>query len=232
MQKKFIINYFTKAEKYLWSISVILILSSFFAFEQEKVLMLTASLIGVTSLIFIAKGNPVGQMLTIIFSVIYGIISYSFSYYGEMITYLGMTAPMACLALVSWLKNPFDKNRSEVKIKELKKSEIILVFILTAIITFAFYFILKAFNTANLIPSTISVATSFMAVSLLFLRSSYYAVAYALNDVVLIILWSYAVIEDISYISVLICFVVFLANDIYGFYNWSKMKKRQNEISS
>lgn len=31
----------------------------------------------------------------IIFSLLYGVISFSFSYYGEMITYLGMTMPMA-----------------------------------------------------------------------------------------------------------------------------------------
>ncbi len=42
----------------------------------------------------------------IIFSLLYGIISYTFSYYGEMITYLGMTMPMAVFALISWLRNP------------------------------------------------------------------------------------------------------------------------------
>ena len=37
-----------------------------------------------------------------------------------------------------------------------------------------------------------------------------------------------AAITDISYISVVICFVMFLANDIYGFISWSHMKKRQS----
>lgn len=97
---------FTLLEKTLWLISVILITVSFFIFDRTGYLTLTASLIGVTSLILNAKGNPVGQALMIIFSVPYGIISYSFSYYGEMITYLGMTGPMAVLALTSWLKNP------------------------------------------------------------------------------------------------------------------------------
>lgn len=31
----------------------------------------------------------------VLFSLLYGIISYAFAYYGEMITYLGMTMPMA-----------------------------------------------------------------------------------------------------------------------------------------
>ena len=87
-------TYFSKSDISLWSASVILIITSFCLFDRENYMTLCASLIGVTSLIFCAKGNPFGQVLMIIFSLIYGVISYTFSYYGEMITYLGMTMPM------------------------------------------------------------------------------------------------------------------------------------------
>ena len=211
----------------MWSISVILIFVSFVIFDRESILTLIASLIGVTSLIFNAKGNPFGQFLMVVFSVLYGIISFTFSYYGEMITYLGMTAPMAVFALISWIKNPYDGNKAEVKVNRLKKKEIVFMLLLTAVITFIFYFILAAFNTANLIPSTISVTTSFLAVYLTFRRSAFYAAAYAANDVVLITLWLMAALSNIAYLSVVICFVIFLINDVYGFINWSKMQKRQ-----
>ena len=55
-----------------------------------------------------------------------------------------------------------------------------------------------------------------------------HCLAYAANDIVLIILWTLAAMADISYISVVICFVTFLANDIYGFISRSHMKKRQS----
>lgn len=224
---KRIINYFTKFEWTLLFISITVIIVSFLIFDKTNYLFLISSLIGVTSLLFFAKGNPIGQILTIIFSILYGIISYSFAYYGEMITYLGMTAPMAVIALISWLKNPYNGKKSEVKVNSISIKEIPLIIVLTSIVTICFYFILNAFNTPNIVPSTISVTTSFVAVYLTFRRSPYYAVAYAVNDVVLIILWSLAAIENITYISVIICFVTFLFNDIYGFYNWYKMKKRQ-----
>ena len=99
---------------------------------------------------------------------------------------------------------------------------------LTASVTVLFYFILRYFHTANLIPSTLSVTTSFIAVYLTFRRIPFFAVAYAANDILLIVLWTLASIEDIHYISVLICFVVFLVNDIYGFISWQRMKKRQS----
>ena len=189
---------------------------------------LAASIIGVTSLIFNAKGNPAGQLLMVVFSILYGIISFMFSYYGEMITYLGMTMPMAVFALVSWLRNPYKGKKSEVKVNSVGKKELVFMWIITAIVTVLFYFILKHFNTANIIPSTLSVTTSFVAVYLTFRRSPYFALAYAANDIVLIVLWVLASITDIRYISVVVCFLAFLINDIYGYVSWHKMKIRQS----
>lgn len=224
---KSLIGYFTKEEIILWSLSNLMIIVSFCIFDRTNYMVLTASIIGAASLIFNAKGNPLGQFLMVIFSILYGIISFKCAYYGEMATYLGMTAPMAVFSLFSWLSNPYDGNKSEVKVNRLKYKEIFFMSILTAVVTFIFYFILKAFNTANLIPSAISVTTSFLAVYLTFRRSAYYALAYAANDIVLIVLWTLAALSDISYISVIICFAMFLVNDVYGFINWRKMSLRQ-----
>ena len=222
-------RYFTRAELLLWCVSVLLIAVSFFIFDRDSILTLAASLIGVTSLIFNAKGNPFGQFLMVVFSVLYGIISFTFAYYGEMITYLGMTAPMAVFALFSWLKNPYNGNQAEVKVNRLKKREVVCMTALTAAITLMFYYILEAFHTANLALSTLSVATSFIAVYLTFRRSAFFAAAYAANDLVLILLWMLAALSDTAYLSVAICFVMFFVNDIYGFINWLKMQKRQEQ---
>jgi len=224
---KRIFNYFTKFEIALWSVSNLLIILSFLLFDRENYVTLIASLIGTTSLIFCAKGNPFGQLLMVIFSMIYGYISYSFAYYGEMITYLGMTMPMAVFALISWLRNPYKKNRAEVRVNTLRCLEYLFMCLLSAIVTAIFYFILAHFNTSNLLPSTLSVTTSFVAVYLTFRRSPYFALAYAANDVVLIVLWTMASFTEIRYISVTACFAAFLLNDIYGFVSWQRMKKRQ-----
>lgn len=223
------IKYFSLTEIVLWCSSVALIILSFVIFDRENYLTLAASLIGVTSLVFNAKGNPFGQFLMVIFSILYGIISFTFSYYGEMLTYLGMTMPMALFALVSWLRNPYNGNKSEVKVNSISRKETAFMWVLTAVVTVLFYFILKYFNTANIVPSTLSVTTSFVAVYLTFRRSPYFAVAYAANDIILIVLWILASLQDTKYVSVTVCFVAFLVNDIYGFINWKRMKKRQSD---
>lgn len=227
MKKHNILKYFSWVEWLLWGGSWLVILSCFFIFAGKNYIALTASLLGTVALIFCAKGNPIGQVMMIVFSLLYAVDSFACRYYGEMITYLGMTAPMSVFALISWLKNPYKGNKSEVKVNRLTGKEWIFATLLTMGVTVAFYFILGALNTANLIWSSLSVTTSFFAVYLTFRRSPYYALAYAANDIVLIVLWIYASKGDITYLSTCICFVAFIINDLYGFFNWLKMQKRQ-----
>ncbi len=219
----------TKFEWTLWLVSCAVVAASFLLSPDGSLMSLCASLVGVTALIFVAKGHVAGQFLCIVFAVLYGIISFYFRYYGEMITYLCMSAPAATAAVISWLRNPYGKT-DEVKVGKMSTAKWVGAVALSVAVTVAFYFILKALDTANLLFSTLSVATSFLASSLTFLRSPYYALAYAVNDVVLIVLWVLAALADPAYLPMIFCFVMFLANDLYGFFNWRRMKRRQEQM--
>jgi len=216
----------TKFEKCLWITSVVVVIGSFALSDGGDVLTLIASLIGVTALIFVAKGFVLGQVMTVVFAVFYGIISFHFRYYGEMLTYLCMTSPIALATVFEWLRHPYKKS-AEVEVKNMTKKQVAVMLFFSVVVTVVFYFILKALGNANLLFSTISVTTSFLASYMTFMRSPYYAIGYSANDIVLIILWIMASIENISYLPMIACFVMFLANDLYGFINWRKMEKRQ-----
>ena len=216
----------TRFERILYAVSVTLVLIGGLASGMEDLLSVTASLIGVTALIFVAKGYVAGQVLTVVFSLFYGIISFSRQYYGEMITYLGMSAPMAAAAAIAWMRNPFADTR-EVTVRALSKRNIAWLCISALLVTVPFYFILGALGNAALFVSTLSVTTSYLACALTCLRSPYYALAYASNDLVLIVLWTAAALDDLSYICMVLCFLAFLANDLYGFFCWKRMEKRQ-----
>ena len=218
----------TKFEWALWLCSLLAVALSFFFGPEKDILSLAASLLGVTALIFVAKGMVFGQVLCVVFALVYGVVSFMFRYYGEVITYVGMSAPAAIAAVIAWLKNPYGDGQ-EVKVSNLTRRGAVGVATLSVVITVIFYFVLDALGTSNLIFSTLSVTTSVLAASLVFLRSPYYAIAYAANDVVLIVLWILAAIDDISYLPMIFCFIAFLANDIYGFVSWRSMKRRQSE---
>ena len=219
-----------KREWSIWLGSIIIVLISNLATKDFDLLTLVAALTGVTSLIFAAKGNVWGQVLMILFSILYGIISFRFRYWGEMMTYLGMTLPMAVWSTITWIENPSENNGNEVQIQSLSKKHIVALCISGIIVTAVYYYILKSFNTPNIIFSTISIITSFIAASLTMLRSSYYAVWYAVNDVVLIILWVLASLKDPAYIPVVVNFSIFFMNDMYGFMSWKQRELEQAEV--
>ena len=223
---------FTVFEWILWLGSLIAITLSFILAKNPDYLNLATSLVGACALIFFAKGNVIGQFIMIAFGILYAIISYSYAYYGEMITYLGMNLPTSVVSIVSWLKHSFNGNHAEVKINTLKKREYPVILALTTVVTVAFYFILRALGTSNLWVSTLSVFTSFSAAALSIRRSPFYALAYMFNDIVLIALWALATAENISYLPVTICFAVFLINDLYGLINWLRLKRKQQTAQS
>lgn len=227
MRFKRLLKFLSPFEWALWIFSLLVITVSFFLGADRYPLTLVASLVGVSALIFIAKGNVIGQFLIIAFSILYGIISWNFRYFGEMITYVFMSLPSAIVACISWLRHPSKAGKSEVEISPMTSKKWILLTLAATAVTTVFYFLLKYFNTANLPLSTVSVTTSFFAAMLLILRSPYYAIGYALNDVVLIGLWVLASIKSISYLPMVFCFLTFLVNDSYGFINWKRMQKRQ-----
>ncbi len=210
--------------------SVGAIVLSFLLTNNTDYLQLAASLIGAVALILIAKGNVIGQILSVVFSVFYGVIAYFCGYYGEIITYLGMSAPVAVLAVISWLKNPFRGKRSEVTVNHLGWREYPVILFISLIVSVAFFFILRALDTPNLWWSTVSVLTSCTAMLLCVRRSPFYAVAYCVNDVVLIVLWTLMSMQNQTYIAMVVCFVVFFVNDIYGLINWLRLLRRQQRL--
>ena len=221
------LRYFSRFEWFLILFSYTAILLTFFLFDGKEYFKLLTTLVGIAALVFSAKGNPTGPALMIFFATAYGFISYSFAYYGELITYVGMSLPMSVWAFISWFRHPSDKGHAETAVGKVRGREWGLLLLYTTLVTVAFYFLLGALDTPNLIPSTFSVSTSFAAAYLTARRSPYFALAYALNDIVLIILWTLATIENIGYLSVTACFTVFLINDLYSFTNWKRMSKRQ-----
>lgn len=217
----------TKTDWILWVISMIVVITANLLSKGAALSTVLATLTGVTALVFLAGGNVWGQVLTVVFSILYSITSFQFHYWGEIITYLGMSGPIAAMSVISWLRHPYREDKNEVKIHYLTAFQTILMIVLSALVTTAFYFVLKHFETPNLFFSTLSITTSFLASYLMFFRCSYYALAYAANDIVLIILWILAAITNIAYLPMIMCFVMFLVNDVYGFICWKMREKKQ-----
>lgn len=209
----------------------LLVVSLCFAFGSDKnVFSFIVSLVGVVSVLTVAKGLVVAPFINIVYNILYAIISITQKYYGEAIIYIGLMIPICVLSIVLWLKNKNKDNSDVVDINKIKGKEYLYLAVATVVVTIGFYFLLKVLNTNELIISTISLVTSLVASYLMLRRCSYYALGYILNDIILIVLWSIVVKNSgIGYLPTVISFCVFLINDIYGFVHWKLEEKKQGK---
>ena len=176
--------------------------------------------------LLLAKGKYSCYIIGIISTFFYAFVSYSNSYYGEVIIAMCCTLPLMVIGLVNWLKHQDSTNT--VIIKEITKKELIIVLISQVVLFYGYYSLLKFFNTNNLLVSTFSVIASVIATYLTARRSEHGFVGFIINDIILIVLWSIPVINgNTNIIPVLLCPTLLLINDIYGVYNWKRIKNKQ-----
>lgn len=211
---------------YLFGLALIITMSVCFGASWMSAI---TGLFGLTCVIFAAKGKIIGIIFTWGMIVFYSILSYKNKYYGEVFINVFMMFPMTVVSLVAWIKN-LGKDYV-VKVNSIKKSEIIIVFAVAAIAFVAFYFILKALGTSQLIFSTISIVTSVLATYFQSRRSKYGFLAFLVNDAVLCVLWLFATLEDIKNIAMLTAVALYVISDIYGFISWGILQKRQQKES-
>ena len=177
--------------------------------------------------LLLAKGKYSCYIIGIISTFFYSYVSYTNSYFGEVIISMCCTLPLMIIGLINWLKHQDSTNT--VIIKEITKKELILVLLSQLVLFYGYYYLLKIFNTSNLIVSSLSIVASLIATYLTARRSEYGFIGFIINDLILIVLWGTLVIQgNLSIIPVLLCPVLLLINDIYGAYNWKKLKNIQN----
>jgi len=202
-----------------------------FAFGIDKnIFAYIVSVVGVISVLLVAKGLAIAPIINVIYSILYSVLSISQRYYGEAIIYLGLMIPISVISIVSWLKNRNKAQKEVVSVNSIKGKEYLYLSIATVVATIGFYFILKVLNTSELIISTLSLVSSAVASYLMLRRCSYYAIGFIVNDIILITLWVLAVVSSgIGYLPSAISFCIFLINDIYGFIHWKIEEHKQNK---
>lgn len=215
-------------EKLFLLISLFIIIVCYFVGNDRNILSLITSILGVITVIFGAKGLVWAPIINLLYNIVYIILSYTQGFYGEVIIYIFFMTPINIAMILSWLKNKSKQDENIVEVNKVSKKEYIILFIVTLFVTVGFYYLLKALNTSALLISTISLIDSFIATYLLYRRCSNYALSYIVNDIILIVLWSFSLRNNgIAYLPMILSFVVFLVNDIYGFISWKKREKEQ-----
>ncbi|MCR5146112.1 MAG: nicotinamide riboside transporter PnuC [Clostridia bacterium] len=218
----------TKLEKVLLFGSILLI-SIVGIICKSDILTTLCAIVGVVTVLLLAKGKNLGQIFGVLIAILYSIVSFKNRYYGEVMIYLIIMLPMHIIGIFSWFRHKNEKTDS-VEVNKISKKEWIIVALLFSGIFVGIYYLLKAFNTNELIVSTISVLASLFACYLQIRRSRFSFGFYMINDIILMVLWGIPVVKgSIVLLPILLDPTINFINDSYGFYNWRKMEKEQKE---
>lgn len=217
-------------ELLLFLCSMIAIIVCFILGNDKNVLSFIVSLIGVVSVLVMAKGWTFGPIINISSSIIYSVLAIIEHYYGEAIAYLGIIVPIYVFTIISWFRNKNKDNSNVVEVNKIHWKEYLYVLLFSIPLTVGFYFLLRALNTSELVASTISLITNVIGTYLLLRRSSYYAISFIVNDIILIFMWSVTVAQKgVGYLPVVISYCVFLINNTYGLIRWKKQEIAQRK---
>ncbi len=219
----------TKMEKILLFGSIILVSAIGIIFKSD-ILTTVCSIVGIITALLLAKGKNMGQIFGIFITILYSIVSFKNKFFGEVIIYIFLMFPMYIIGIISWIKHQ-NKNTNSVEVNKISNTEWIFVSIIFIFLFIGIYYLLKTFNTNELLISTISVIASLFAVYLQIRRSRFSFSFYIVNDIILILLWGIPVIQGtLILLPMFFNPVINLINDSYGFYNWKKLEKIQNKI--
>lgn len=215
-----------KLEKILLFGSIILVSLVAISFKSD-ILSAFCSVLCIITALLIAKGKNLGQILGIVITILYSIVSFRNKFYGEVIIYIFMMLPMYVIGIVSWVRHQNNKTNT-VDINKISNKEWTLVSIISIIVFIGLYFLLKSFNTNELIVSTISVVASLFAIYLQIRRSRFSFYFYIINDLILLVLWGIPVITgNLLILPMVFNPVINLINDSYGVYNWKRLENKQ-----
>ena len=216
----------TLFERIILSLSLVAIFVIGIIFKSDLFTLFTA-LTAVTTTILLAKGKKEAYIFYLICSILYIYVSFNNRYYGEVLLYLFLILPMCISSLITWIRHP-NKDTNTVEVNYVSKKEKSIVYLSTVPISLGLYFLLKAFNTSELIASTFTFVCSLLANYFQIRRSKVSFYFLFIEDASLLVLWLIPIVKgDLSLLPLTINSTFNLIFDSYGVYNWKKLEKKQ-----
>ena len=231
---KWIKNYFNgwKWFEFLWLGLFTAIIIGLSIYWKDNWMGIVASLTGIWCVVLVAKGRTSNYYFGIVNVIFYALVALKWQYYGEVMLNAIYFLPMQIYGLYFWTRN---KNKlvgvkDTVQVKFLKNRGRLFWGALSVIGIIGYGFILK--RIGGRMPFTDSTSTVLSIIAMVLMARLFMEqwILWIVVDIVSIALWvNVVVVEGGNDISILIMWVAYLINAVYGMISWIKMHK-ENQI--
>lgn len=218
-----------------WLLLFLAIQIIIFALEPDSWIATIAAITGILCVVFVGKGKISNYFFGLISVSLYAYISYTFQLYGEMMLNLLVYVPVQFIGFYFWRKNMTNKNTvnnagaSEVIAKALNAKQWLILTAITLIGTLAYIELLKYLGSALAVLDGATVVISIVAQILMVLRYREQWALWIIVNIMTISLWAAMYLQNgETSTPLLVMYIMYLCNSIYGYYNWIQLEKRHH----
>ena len=213
---------------FIWLLIANTIILSLGLYWGDGPIALIFAMSGITCVIFVSKQMTANYYFGVINVYLYACLALQAKLYGNVMLNLGFYLPSQFLGLYLWNKNKRNNKSNKVEAKRLTNKQRLLVAISSFIAIILYSFVLQSLGgNIPFIDATSTVLSIIAQILMLFLFVEQWYL-WVLVNIVSIIMWVVSLTQGVGDISTLIMWILYLANSLYGLYNWRKANQERS----
>lgn len=221
--KSFLLSEFGGWKKWeiSWLLSACIVITGLSIYWQDSIMGIISSLTGVACVVCTGKGKLSAYIFGVINCILYSIISYKATLYGETMLNAIYYLPMQFYGFYIW-KNNISSETLEVKKIRMTNLKRITVMAIILLGTFSYGLILEKMGDAIPFIDAFTTVSSIVAMYLSVKRFSEQWWIWIAVDVFSVIMWAKAYMLGSESVATLLMWTVYLFNAIIMCYKWQK----------
>lgn len=204
-----------------WLLSACIVITGLSIYWQDSLMGIISSLTGVACVVCTGKGKLSAYIFGVINCILYSIISYKATLYGETMLNAIYYLPMQFYGFYIW-KNNISSETLEVKKIRMTNLKRIVVMAIILLGTFSYGLILEKMGDAIPFIDAFTTVSSIVAMYLSVKRFSEQWWIWIAVDVFSVIMWAKAYMLGSESVATLLMWTVYLFNAIIMCYKWQR----------
>lgn len=203
----------------------------FFAFE-DTLLGFISSFTGMICVVLVAKGKISNYYFGIVQAGTYAYIAYTYGLYGEAMLNGLFYLPIQFIGIYLWNKHKASNSTKgeDVSVRKLTLKGWLILVVVSIVSSLAYAKVLQSIGGQQVNLDSVAVVLSVIAQFLMLKRFAEQWVLWIVVNMLSVILWVVTLVNTGGNDwSMLVMWTAFLFNSIYGYVNWLKMSKKQQE---
>ena len=188
----------------------------------DNLLALISGITGILGVVLAAKGKVSTYIFATVNVAIYALLTFQNHLYGEFMLNAFYYIPMNFIGFYLWSKHK-DNESGEVEGKKLTGKQTVILFAAVAVVVLVYWQILSRIGGQLALIDAMSTVFFVVALIMQVARYAEQWLLWIIVNVVSVVMWLLLIGKDSSAVTMVVMWIAYLFNSVYGYYNWRKL---------